>query len=242
MLKLILPERLRGRGPLVRTGIINPALIPGRFEEASDEEVLRAIMEVPGHYSFTTGTSAEVMYQNIAIGTQLGNFTTEASLHGGIQEIGIPARYLFTSAGGVGKCLKLRALLRVGATATPTFTYTFRMITSTTWSAAGIAWATQAITHQAVTLAPVMFELDIVCRTVGAGGGTNTTLVGVGICSAGTAFGATGGMFSIPDANQAVVKSIDSSVSQYGFMSAACGTANALNLVQMEICKMWGEN
>jgi hypothetical protein len=38
------------------------------------------------------------------------------------------------------------------------------------------------------------------------------------------------------------VTTFDNSVTQYFFLSAACGTSNAANLIQLEMLKLYGEN
>ena len=43
--------------------------------------------------SFITGTSAEVLYNSIATGTQLNTFTAESNLQGGLQPCIIPAGF-----------------------------------------------------------------------------------------------------------------------------------------------------
>ena len=191
--------------------------------------------------SFLTGTSAEVLYKSITNGTQLNTFTTEASLMGGLPHCIIPAGF-FMDPSALGKSLKVKALMRIGTTGTPTMTFSVRLATSTTFSAS-IGLATAAITMgSGVTLAPVELELEIVASVVGAGGGTNSTLRGMGTVRAGTAFAAGGGVYSIPAANTAFTMAFDHTVTQYLFMGLACGTSNAANLGQLEMLKVWGEN
>jgi len=193
--------------------------------------------------SFITGTSTEVLYSSVATGTQLNTFTTEASLQGALPHVIIPAGFFYAAQGGTGKSLRVKALMRLGSTATPTFTFTIRLLTSTTWSAAGVAWSSAAITvGSTVTLAPVYLDFELICRSVGAGGAANTVLAGIGEVRSGTGFAAGGGVYTIPNANTAFTNNIDSSVSQYLYLSAACGTSNALNLIQLEMLKVYGEN
>lgn len=158
--------------------------------------------------SFTMGTSVEVMYTSFSTGTQLNTFTTEDNLQKTLPHAVIPANF-FTGAQGTGKCLRIKACGRLGTTGTPTFTFSIRLLTSTTWS---------------------------------AGGGANTVLNGLGEVRSGTGFAAGGGIYTIPAANTAFTVSIDHTVSQYVFLSAACGTNNALNLIQLEMLKLYGEN
>lgn len=193
--------------------------------------------------SFLTGTSSEVLYSSVATGTQLNTFTTEDNLQKTLPHVIIPAGYFYAPAGGTGKSLKVRAYYRIGTTGTPTFTFSVRLITSTTWSAGGVAWSSAAITAgSALTLAPLQLDFDIICRSVGTGGASNTSLAGMGIITGGTALAAGGGSYSIPNANTAFTNSIDSTVTQYLYLSAACGTSNAANLIQLEMLKVYGEN
>lgn len=192
--------------------------------------------------SFLTGTGSELLYTSIATGTQLNTFTTEDNLQKTLPHVIIPAAFFNPASGGTGKSLRLNAYLRVGATATPTMTFTVRLLTSTTWSAAGVSWASQAIPLVATTLGPVNLNFDITCRTVGAGGGANTTLAGMGWVSAGLVFGTSGGDFSIPTSNTSFTNTIDCSVTQYLYLSATCSASSASNLVQLEMLKVYGEN
>lgn len=194
--------------------------------------------------SFLTGTSQEVLYTSVATATALATFTTEDNLQKTLPHVIIPAGFFYSAATGTGKSLKVKGLLRVTTTtAGPTFTYNVRLLTSTTWSAGGVGVASAAITHaNAVSLAPVEIELDIIARSIGAGGASNTTLAIMGFVRAGTALAAGGGLYSIPAANTAFTVSIDSTATQYLYLSAACGTSNAANLIQLEMLKVYGEN
>jgi hypothetical protein len=191
--------------------------------------------------STVTNTFHELLYVSVATGTQLNTFTTEDQLQKTLPHVKLPAGF-FEGAGLPGKSLKVKALLRVGTTATPTFTYSVRLLTSTTWSAAGVVWSSAAITHGTVTLAPVELEFDLTCSIVGAGGAANSTVRGIGSVRAGTAFAAGGGVFSIPAANTAFTNVIDTSIAQYLYLSVACGTSSASNLAQLELLKVYGEN
>lgn len=193
--------------------------------------------------SFITGTSAEVLYSSIATGTQLNTFTTEDNLQKTLPHVIIPAGFFYAAQGGTGKSLRVKGLMRIGTTGTPTFTFSVRLLTSTTWSAGGIVWSTAAITAgSGVTLAPVILDFEIICRTMGTGGAANTVLAAIGDVRSGTGFAAGGGVYSIPNANTAFTANIDSTVTQYLYLSAACGTSNLNNLVQLEMLKVYGEN
>jgi hypothetical protein len=191
--------------------------------------------------SFITGTSAEVLYTSIATGTQLNTFTSEANLMAALPVCIIPAGFFYGPQGGTGKALRVKAVGRLGTTSAPTFTWTLRLLTSTTWSAAGVAWSSAALTAGTTqTLAPWILDLEIVCRTLGAQG-ANTVLAALGEIRSPLGL-ASPFQGTIPANNTGFTASIDNSVSQYLFLSAACGTSNAANLIQLEMLKVYGEN
>lgn len=191
--------------------------------------------------SFITGTSTEVLYSSVATGTQLNTFTTEDSLMKTLPYCIIPAGFFYNTA-ATGKSLHVKALGRLGTTGTPTFTFNVRLLTSSTWSAAGIGFASAAITAgSGVTLAPWYLDIDIIFRTLATGAGS--TIAVMGEVRGGTSLAAGGGVYSIPGANVAfTAATYDHSVTNYLFLSAACGTSNAANLIQLEMMKVYGEN
>lgn len=191
--------------------------------------------------SLLTGTVNELLYASITTGTQLNTFTTEDDLMKTLPPVIIPAGF-FYNLSAAGKSLRIKALGRLGSTGTPTFTFNIRLLTSTTWSAGGVVWSSAAITvGNTVTLAPWELDFEITARSL-VDGSTGLTLAGMGFVRAGTAFAAGGGQYSIPDANTAFTKTVDNSVTQYLSLSAACGTSNAANLIQLEMIKVYGEN
>lgn len=191
--------------------------------------------------SFITGTSSELLYASTTTSTQLNTFTTEDNLQKTLPAVIIPAGF-FYNLGAQGKSLRIKALGRLGTTGTPTFTFTERLLTSTTWSAGGVSMSSAAITAgSGVTLAPFTIDLEITARAL-VFGATGLTLAIMGEVRGGTSLAAGGGVYSIPAANTAFTVTVDNSVSQYSFLSVACGTSNAANLAQLEMLKVYGEN
>ena len=191
--------------------------------------------------SFLTGTSAELLYASITTGTQLNTFTTEDDLMKTLPPVIIPAGF-FYNLSAAGKSLYAKAFCRIGTTSTPTMTFSWRLLTSTTWSAAGVAWSSAAITMgSGVTLAPVEIDINITARAL-VDGATGLTLAGWGFVKGGTSLAAGGGVYSIPNANTSFTNTIDNSVTQYLSLSVACGTSNALNLAQCEAIHVYGLN
>jgi hypothetical protein len=189
--------------------------------------------------SFLTGTSVEVLNSTIATGTQLNTFTTTNSVQLTLPNTILPAGF-FLNAGAAGKAVRATWYLRMGATATPTFTFTTRLTTTSTWAATGVSVASAALTAAAQTLHPVRVTLDIVARALTTGA-TGLTLAMMGWVEGG-AFLASPFTYPIPTANTAFTVTLDNTVTQYLFLDVACGTSNASNLVQCEMLKHYGEN
>lgn len=192
--------------------------------------------------SFVTGTGCEVLYDSIAAGTQLATFTTEDNLMKTLPVCQIPAQFFGPGPkDATGKSIKVKAWGRLGTTGSPTFTWTVRLLTSSTWSAAGIAFSSAALTAgTGVTLAVWELELDIVLRTLSTPGASTLAVIGKvwGPLSLASPFGGT-----IPTSNTAfTTTSFDTTINNWLFLSAACGTSNASNLIQLESMKVYGEN
>jgi hypothetical protein len=193
--------------------------------------------------SFLTGTQSEVLYASTATGTALSSFTTEDSLQKTLPPVIIPAGFFYNTS-ATGKSLKIKAWGRFGAAATlPTYNWTIRLLTSTTWSAGGITLGvTNAPVTVASTLAPWTLEAEITMRSVGVGGASTLLCMGEVRSAKGmaTPFAAT-----IPDNNTAITyATVDNSVTYYLFLSASNtgGTSQATNLIQLESLKVYGEN
>lgn len=191
--------------------------------------------------SFLTGTSSEVLYSSIATGTQLNTFTTEDNLMKTLPYCIIPAGFFYNTSGATGKSLRVKACGRLGTTSAPTFTWTMRLLTSSTWSAAGLAMSSAALTAgTTVTLAPWYLDAEIIMRTLATGAASTLAIMGEVRSPLGLASPFAG---SIPASNTAfTVTTFDHSVTNYLFLSAACGTSNAANLIQLEMLKVYGEN
>lgn len=192
--------------------------------------------------SFRTGTSAEVFYETITAGTQLDTFTSEANLMGGLPYCDIPPAFWGCDPkSATGKCIKIKAWGRLGSTGTPTYVWTVRLLTSSTWSAGGLSVATTTLTTQSgVTLGVWELEMDITMRTLGVGAGSTLCMFGKVWSPLGLAapYGGT-----IPTSNTAfTVTTFDASVTAYLFLSATCSASSGSNLIKLESMKVYGEN
>jgi hypothetical protein len=187
-----------------------------------------------------TLTQPEIFYSYGGASTNLATFTTEDNLMKTYPLCDIPVGYL-SSVGKRSSSMKIRASGQVGSTSTPTFTFTLRLLTTTSWSAGGLVLGTSnAITAgSTVTLAPWQLDVDVTLRTLAAAGSATTTVVTIGTIS-GLGFPTVG---CIPAANVTpALATIDASVQYYLFLSCACGTSNSLNLINCQQFKLYLEN
>lgn len=191
--------------------------------------------------SFLTGSQNEVLYASIATGTQLNTFTTEDNLQKTLPPVIIPAGF-FLNLASQGKSLRIKAMGRLGTTSAPTFTWSVRLLTSTTWSAGGILLGSSAALTAGTTqtLAPWFLDGEFTLRTLSIGGASTGAFMAEIRSPLGLASPFAG---TIPANNTAfTVTTIDNSSTYFLFLSVACGTSNASNLIQLEMLKVYGEN
>lgn len=191
--------------------------------------------------SFLTGTSTELLYANGNVATQLNTFTIEDNLQKTLPPVIIPAGFFYNLA-AAGKALKIKAAGRLGTTGSPTFTWSLRLLTAVAWSAAGILLGTSgAVTAGATkTLSPWFLDIDVILTALSTAAASSVKTMGMleGPSSLASPFA-----FTIPaDNTSPTIATLDNSLTYYLYLSAACGTSNALNLIQLEMLKVYGEN
>lgn len=187
------------------------------------------------------GIPTDCPFSYHAQSTQLNTFTTEDNLQKTYPPVILRAG-LFQNVQATGKSLHVKAVGRLGTTGAPTFTWSARLLTTTTWSAGGILLgSTAALTAGTTqTLAPYFIDLEIGLKTLSIGGASTLRTMGEVRSPLGLASPFSG---SIPANNTTMeVATFDNSVQYYLFLSAACGTNNALNLIQLEQLKVYIDN
>lgn len=190
-----------------------------------------------------TGTQTELLYAYGGASTNLATFTAEDNLLKTYPPVQIPGS-IFTNTGSRSTSLKVRAMGQAGATATPTFTFTIRLISggNVAWSTGGlvVGTSTACTAVSGVTLGVWQLDVDIMLRTLAAGG-SNTTVITAGGVIAGSAFSSANN--SIPAAGTApTLSTIDVSATYALFLSAACSASSASNLINTQLLKVYGEN
>lgn len=189
-----------------------------------------------------TQTQTELIYAFYGASTNLATFTTEDNLLKTYPACKMPdMTQLLSSVGTRSTSLKARFRGQVGTTGTPTYTFTLRLLTSSTWSAGGLVLGTSnaATAGSTVTLAPWDLDIDIGLRSIAASGSATTTVVTMGTLG-GLGFPSDG---SIPAANATpVLATINVDTPYWLFLSAACSVSNAANLINCQMMKVYGEN
>jgi hypothetical protein len=191
--------------------------------------------------SYENDVPTDCFYSYFNQSTQLNTFTTEDNLMKTYPPVLIRAGYMLNIQ-DTGKSLRIKATGRLGTTSAPTFTWTIRLLTSTTWSAGGITLgATSALTAGTTqTLAPWYLDVEVGLKTLSIGGASTLRTMGEVRSPLGLASPFAG---TIPANNTTPdATTFDNSVQYYLFISAACGTSNAANLIQMESLKVYGDN
>jgi hypothetical protein len=192
--------------------------------------------------SFITGTQTELLYAYYGASTNLATFTAEDNLMKTYPSCVVPGS-LFNKVGPQSSSLELVAAGQIGTTATPTFTFTIRLISgaSVAWSAGGLVLGvSNAVTAATVTLAPFRMRVHIGVRSIAAAGSATTGVVTIGNID-GPAFTAAEG--SIPASNVSpLLSTIDVGATYSLFISAACSASSASNLINLQCVKLYGEN
>jgi hypothetical protein len=182
------------------------------------------------------------LYAYYGASTNLATFTAEDNLMKTYPSCVLPGS-LFNKVGPQSSSLELVCAGQVGTTATPTFTFTVRLISgaSVAWSAGGIVLgASNAVTGgSTVTLAPFRLRVHIGVRSIAAAGSATTGVVTMGNID-GPGFPTEG---SIPAANVSpLLSTVDVGATYSLFVSAACSASNSLNLINLQCVKLYGEN
>lgn len=190
-----------------------------------------------------TGTQSELLYAFGGASTALATFTTEDNLIKTYPLIKLPdLSQLLSNTGERSSSLKFRAMGRISSTATPTFTFSLRALTSSTWSAGTplIGSSNACTTVSGVAGGIWQIDLDVVLRTLHTGGTPTITVVAGGTVT-GSAF--TSASNSIPAAGTSpAVTTLDVTQQYYLFLSAACSASSASNTIATDLVKLYGEN
>lgn len=194
--------------------------------------------------SFQTGTQDELLYAFGGASTNLATFTTEDNLLKTYPACGPPQVNFTANLANVGarsSSFKVRACGLLSTTGTPTFTFSLRLCTSSTFSTGGLLLGSSnaLTTVSAAALHPWQLDVDIVLRTLAGSASATTSVVTMGTVS-GLAFPVTG---AIPTTSVSpVLATVNVDSAYWLFLSAACSASSASNLINTQMFKLYGEN
>jgi hypothetical protein len=194
--------------------------------------------------SFLTGTSTELIYQNIASGTAKASFTTEALINdtaGMGAQAQIPPYFFMPTPYGLGKTICIQACGIVSSTATPTYTFTIRLGASGT-SGPIILGSAALTTASGITNKQWTIYGYVTARTLGAAG-ANSTLHGWGMLESpgGIASPFAGELWG-GAAQPGTVTTVDFSITNYINFGVACSASSPSNSIQLLSLQLWGMN
>lgn len=193
-----------------------------------------------------TQASSELLYGYAGLSTNLATFTTEDNLIKTYPPVFIPAGF-WSVNGQPGRSLKVKAYGQIGfTTGSPTFQWIARLVTAASppaWSVSGLLLgqtAALAAPASAVVTTRWTLDLDCICTAVGTGAATTVQTDGEVRSPLGLLAPAAGTIPSLAVSQS--LATVDNSQAYYLYLSAACGTSNALNLINTSMLKVYGEN
>jgi hypothetical protein len=197
------------------------------------------VYKVPsvGGGSFTTGTQAEVIYSNKSAGTAKNTFTTEAQINDTAAmgtQAKVPASVWYDST---TRTSTLRCTARgiISSTATPTYTWTTRFV-----STGGVIIAGTAGLVTLTTITNKLWEMEWDTQVVTmAAAGNNSTIRSAGLLSSPAGL-ATPGVYEVwGNASQpGTATTVDISIDNLIFFdatSSASSASNGFTLLQLII-------
>lgn len=207
----------------------------------------RGILPIRGG-SFITGTSVELIYANTASGTAKASFTSEfASLNDttGMGNLAHLPVDFWTPSNTNGRTIRVEAWGIVSSTATPTYTFTTRLGTAGSTSAAIIAGTAALTTGSGITNLGWAAKAMVTMVTVGAAG-ANSTVRGNGRLDSGTSVFSTNGGGNPYNASASgtapTVATVDTSITNFVNFNITCSASSASNSIQLLGLHVWGMN
>jgi hypothetical protein len=193
--------------------------------------------------SYITGTNTEVIYASTAAGTAKGTFTTEIAINdtAGMGPVANLPPYFWTPSGALARTLKIVARGILSSTATPTYTFTCRLGTQGSISAAIVLGSAALTTGSGVSNQFWEFEGDVVLTIAGAAG-ANSTVRGTGQLRCG----GLASPFMYPlyggAASPGTVATVDISIANYINFNVACSASSASNTITLQQLFVHGLN
>ncbi len=195
--------------------------------------------------SFLTGTNVEVIYANTAPGTAKNTFTSEVTINdtaGMGAQASLPPFFFQSTPQTTGKALRIVGRGILSSTGTPTYTFTCRLGTAGSTSAAILLGSAALTTGSGVTNQLFDFQGDVVIQAPAGAAGANTTARGTGlVTSPGLASPFMGALFG-GAATPGTVATVDTSITNYINFNVACSASSASNTITLLQLMVFGLN
>lgn len=193
--------------------------------------------------SFLTATNPELLYVSTLAGAAKASFTSEFQINDTATmgyQASIPPYFWQNNPTNIGKSLFIKAYGILSSTGTPTYTFSARLGSAGSTSAAIILGSAALTTGSGVSNQIWDFEGYVTMKTLGVAG-ANSTVLGVGrIVSPGTAnkidplYGGA--------ASPGTVATVDTSIQNFVNFNVACSASNASNSITLQYLAVWGLN
>lgn len=195
--------------------------------------------------SFLTGTNTELLYASTTSGTAKASFTSEVQINDvagmGVQPY-LPPGFFLPNLSQPGRALKVVCRGLLSSTGTPNFTWTIRLGSAGTTTAAIALGSAALTTGSGVSNQPWYLEGDIVLVSQGAAG-ANSSIRGTGmIFSPGLASPYMYGMGGNASLTTPVATTFDASITSYVGVNATCSASSASNSIQITSLMLYGLN
>lgn len=193
--------------------------------------------------SFITGTNTELIYASTTAGTAKASFTSEVQINdtaGMDVQAHLPPDFWLPSQRSEGQGIRIVARGIVSSTGTPTYTFSIRLGTAGSTSAAIVLGTAALTTGSGVSNQIWQMEGDFVVTNIGATG-ANSAGQGVGLIW-GSGFATTINPAYGGAATPGTVSTLDTSITNYINFNVACSASNAANSITLQQLLVFGLN
>lgn len=187
-----------------------------------------------------SGIYLDLLYANIATGTAKASFTSEFKINDttgmGPTALILPEYWMPNS--GIGRGIRIVARGILSSTGTPTYTFTCRLGSEGSTTAAIVLGSAALTTGSGVSNQPWEFEGDVILRTLGATG-ANSTVQGIGMLKSpglATSLAALWGGGASPG----TVATVDHSITNFINFNVACSASSASNTITLQQLLVFG--
>lgn len=187
-----------------------------------------------------SGIYLDLLYSSIATGTAKASFTSEFKINDtagmGPTALILPEYWMPNS--GIGRGFRIVARGILSSTGTPTYTFTCRLGSEGSTTAAIVLGSAALTTGSGVTNQPWEFEGDVILRTLGATG-ANSTVQGIGMLKSpglATSLAALWGGAASPG----TVATVDHSITNFINFNVACSASSASNTITLQQLLVFG--